>query len=370
MPMPLPRGAVGRTLVDRLFLGVDPMGAGVAEAASVAQDVELPIDGAMTHVSARDIDLVLSLAVQPVTFWLELGAFEGGSAILTAERAKVHAVDAERTKALSMSSRGADDSNLDAATTVVAVDTFLGDTRTLWERPPKERRRLLRPDGSLSLYDRFRANVRRNNQVDAVLPLPATSIVALRLFAALSGQGVVPAPQVVYLDSAHEEGEVLLEMQLAWKVLAPGGIMFGDDWVLPPSLSDEYAGNVRDVPGDGSGGAVQRDVLRFAEAHQAELEDELGQRAHGMRTLGRTRPGLFVSYLSFQWFMQKRLKIDSLVATSMTAPFSVAPKSSLDCWSDGFDSGDCCDEAKFGLGGNPKCWDLMFTFEQCCTDLR
>jgi len=312
---------------------------------SGAADADLEFDKQMTHVSTRDIDAVLSMAPQPVSFWVELGVFEGGSVIQTAKQAKLR--DA------SLGNAGA------PSITIVAVDTFLGDVRTLWERPKERRRELLRADGTISLYERFRANVRRAGHEDVVLPLPATSVVALRLIPALASRGVVPYPQVIYLDSAHEEGEVLLELQLAWKAIAPGGILFGDDWVLPAGrMSNGEMASEED-------NMVQRDVLRFAEAHQAELDDDVGQKAHPTRTLGRPRPGLFVSYQSFQWFMQKRSDVDVSTMDSkagVTKPSSAA----FDCWSDGFEKGDCCDEQAHGPGGNLKCWDLVFTFEQCC----
>lgn len=317
----LKRPAVGRTLVDELFLASDPMDTGL-------RDVRETLDQQMTHVSAKDIDMVLAVAPQPVSFWLELGAYEGGSAILAARRAENH-------------ERG--------ATAVVAVDTFLGDARTLWLRPPEERRRLLRPDGTVSLYDTFRANVLAARQESAVLPFPATSVVALRVVRELAAQGVVPAPQVIYLDSAHEEGEVLLELRLAWDVVAEGGVVFGDDWVLPG-------------PGD-SDGPTQRDVLRFAEAHGGELDDTLGERVRDMRTLGRARPGLFVSYNSFQWFMRK---LPGVAPPALGTPDRAAAPAGFDCWSDGYQASDCCDPGRFGPEGNTECWDLVFTLERCC----
>ena len=35
---------------------------------------------------------------------------------------------------------------------------------------------------------------------------------------------------MIYLDSAHEQGETLIELALYWNILQPGGILFGDDW--------------------------------------------------------------------------------------------------------------------------------------------
>eukprot|EP00929_Paragymnodinium_shiwhaense_P045466 TRINITY_DN23231_c0_g3_i1.p1 TRINITY_DN23231_c0_g3~~TRINITY_DN23231_c0_g3_i1.p1 ORF type:complete len:388 (-),score=59.31 TRINITY_DN23231_c0_g3_i1:75-1238(-) len=345
------RPTVAQKLIDSLFLGNDPMDAPSQHSADM--------DVGMTHVSGKDISMVLSHCVQPVTFWLELGAFEGGSAILTAKNIKAKTGGGKKGVTA-------------PATSVVAVDTFLGDLRVLWERQEEERRTLLRPDGTINLYDRFRENVRKAGHADVILPLPATSIVALRLFTELAARGEVPAPQVIYLDSAHEEGEVLLELELAWRLVAPGGIVFGDDWVLPPQPGHTTA---TDQANDEGG--VQRDVLRFAENYEAELDDTLGPVVRDMRTLGRARPGLFVSYNSFQWFMRKLPDADikrraktttqsKLAGSAGVNSAAKAPGPAFDCWTEGYGASDCCDEERFGPGGNAACWDLMFTFDRCC----
>ncbi|CAJ1384009.1 unnamed protein product [Effrenium voratum] len=118
----------------------------------------------------KDVDLVLAVAPQPVTFWLELGSYEGGSAIVTAKRVAAQKLE----------------------TSVIAVDTFLGDARVLWERDPEERRKLLRPDASIALFDRFRTNVHRAGLQSCVLPVPATSVVALKLAISLARRKVAP----------------------------------------------------------------------------------------------------------------------------------------------------------------------------------
>lgn len=48
-----------------------------------------------------------------------------------------------------------------------------------------------------------------------------------------------PLPQVLYLDSAHIAGEVLLELELAWQLLPKGGILVGDDWFLDEVIFSE-----------------------------------------------------------------------------------------------------------------------------------
>eukprot|EP00933_Yihiella_yeosuensis_P006757 TRINITY_DN111532_c0_g1_i1.p1 TRINITY_DN111532_c0_g1~~TRINITY_DN111532_c0_g1_i1.p1 ORF type:complete len:390 (+),score=66.20 TRINITY_DN111532_c0_g1_i1:59-1171(+) len=327
----LDRPEVARLFVEKQFLGRDPMLASIPE-----KELAMEPQEGMTHVSARDIDMVLELAPQPLTFWLELGAFEGGSAIRTAQRIAL----AKKTK----------------ETSVIAVDTFLGDVRVLWEASDEDKRTYLRPDGTVSLYDRFRANVRKAGVSSTVLPLPATSVVGLRLADSLAQQGLAPRPQVIYLDSAHEEGEVLLECRLAWQALAPGGILFGDDW----HLTEAKAGHKEFVH---DGGAVQRDVLRFATEMEGQLDDDFGRIAQPLRTLGRPRKGLFVSYNSFQWFIRKPWNATDQVITQSGQD---AASSSYDCWSDGYGPADCCDKGKFGPQGNEGCWDLVFTYDRCC----
>eukprot|EP00122_Pirum_gemmata_P004471 Pgem_evm1s4062 len=35
---------------------------------------------------------------------------------------------------------------------------------------------------------------------------------------------------MIYLDSAHEKDETLIELQIAWSLLPDYGILWGDDW--------------------------------------------------------------------------------------------------------------------------------------------
>jgi len=49
------------------------------------------------------------------------------------------------------------------------------------------------------------------------------------------------APQVIYLDSAHEKGETLLELHTAFRALSPGGVLFGDDTAWPAVRHDVLA---------------------------------------------------------------------------------------------------------------------------------
>merc|ERR1712224_1155753 len=80
------------------------------------------------------------------------------------------------------------------------------------------------------------ANVKRFREV--ILPLPLTSMCALRALQHLVIQEKVPQPEFIYLDSAHEKGETLLEIIQAFQLLAVDGVLVGDDLDWPAVESD------------------------------------------------------------------------------------------------------------------------------------
>merc|ERR1712150_70693 len=57
-----------------------------------------------------------------------------------------------------------------------------------------------------------------------IIPLAVSSIVGARYMIALQ-----LSPDIIYLDSAHEKDETFTELTLYYSVLAPGGILYGDD---------------------------------------------------------------------------------------------------------------------------------------------
>ena len=139
------RPEVAQILLDRLFHGDDPMSTFKPERFT---DTESSI---LTRLSVKDVRLVLDAAEKPINFWLELGSFEGHSAIFASRGLlKYGLVDAS----------------------VIAVDTFLGDIFTLWhgrlknQNPSEGRRRSwlndVRPDGSITIFDRFKSHVRHS----------------------------------------------------------------------------------------------------------------------------------------------------------------------------------------------------------------
>ena len=80
-------------------------------------------------------------------------------------------------------------------------------------------------DGRPTVYYQFLANIIGENLTDIVLPVSMTSINGARFLQTFQFR-----PQLIYLDSGHNQGETLIELALYWNVLRPGGVLFGDDW--------------------------------------------------------------------------------------------------------------------------------------------
>merc|ERR1719491_667610 len=71
------------------------------------------------------------------------------------------------------------------------------------------------------------------------MPLRVSSISGMRILQALhEDMRIRDLPQVIYLDSAHEPNETLLEVREAWRTLQSPGVLFGDDWSWPGVRQD------------------------------------------------------------------------------------------------------------------------------------
>ena len=171
-------------------------------------------DNGYTHTNVRPemIESVLNYA-KPL-FWLEVGSMLGGSAIMTAKVIKSLGMD---------------------STSVICMDPFTGDVNMWdWERDlhlHSKWKYLNIQGGRPTIYDRFRGNVMAHGQDDVILPFTLTSIVGFKLLKRMYVEGRIKhLPNVIYLDSAHEKDETFIELQKAWVVLAPRGVLMGDDW--------------------------------------------------------------------------------------------------------------------------------------------
>lgn len=136
-----------------------------------------------------------------LSFVVEIGSFTGMSAITMANVMQEHLLKP----------------------IVLCIDTWLGDMN-MWIN--KEVYQYLGPvNGRPQVYEQFMANIIGHNLTEVVLPFSTTSILGARFLHIFNFH-----PQAIFLDSAHEQGETLIELALFWPLIQPGGVLFGDDW--------------------------------------------------------------------------------------------------------------------------------------------
>ena len=133
---------------------------------------------------------------------IDVGTWKGASTIYLADLLRQNALD------------GA----------VIAVDTFLGSVEH-WDRSSGFTGLIPRRFGMPLLYEQFLSNVVRCGAHDRIVPLPLTSTGAGTL---LHRIGIHAG--LIHIDAAHDYEDVLRDARLYWEVLAPGGIMVGDDY--------------------------------------------------------------------------------------------------------------------------------------------
>jgi Methyltransferase domain len=112
---------------------------------------------------------------------------------------------------------------LGLGTAFICVDTWLGSAEQ-WSKPePRPHMRL--KGGYPTLYQEFIANVIAHDAVEDIYPFPLTSSDAARVLAKL---GIFA--DAVYLDAAHDEDAVALDLELYWPLVRARGILFGHDY--------------------------------------------------------------------------------------------------------------------------------------------
>jgi Methyltransferase domain len=141
------------------------------------------------------------LDVRP-TVVVEVGTWKGASVLHMHSLARRHRLD----------------------TSFICIDTWLGSAEQ-WVKP-EPRPNMQLEGGFPTLYRQFIANVIACDAVEDIFPLPISSSAGARVLDRLSVTG-----DVIYVDAAHEEEELALDLDLFWRVLRPGGVMFGDDYV-------------------------------------------------------------------------------------------------------------------------------------------
>lgn len=199
-----------RDLVSRVLLGniSDPY-AHFQPPADMAPNYWYGSVFARAHV---DLAKLLVRHAGPDGYIVELGSFIGNSATVWANTAKAFGW----------------------STPVVCIDTWLGDL-VMWEMKGKL---LGTPSatGQPRLYEQFMLNVIGANVSSHVVPMRLPAETGLRYLERRVLFGKLPAPRVIFLDTAHSYPETTLEMERAWDILAPGGYLTGDDYThyFPP----------------------------------------------------------------------------------------------------------------------------------------
>ncbi len=145
------------------------------------------------------------LSEQKPRLVVEVGTWKGGSAVQMAD------IIAE----------------LGLATEILCIDTWLGALE-FWtdHHDPERYRSLALRHGYPTVYYQFLANVVHRGHQARIIPFPQTSQTGalwLRWFDLRA--------EMIYIDGSHEEEDVYADLIAYWEVLAPGGTIFGDDFV-------------------------------------------------------------------------------------------------------------------------------------------
>lgn len=123
--------------------------------------------------------------------------------------------------------------SLSPKTQFIAVDTWLGSALDLWL---EHREALMLVGGYPTFWRQFIYNLLAHGAEHDVYPLPMTSTAAARVLAHLE-----IVADAIYIDCGHDEEEVAVDLRRYWRLLRPGGVMFGDDY------NERWRGVVRAV---------------------------------------------------------------------------------------------------------------------------
>lgn len=193
----VPADAVVQTLVDKLFDGESPYASFPPEHTAALLHPASARPRGWGSTGAVFAELIEE--VRPDTI-VELGAFLGASALHMAAVAR----------------------NLSLSPAILCIDDFRGwpAFRDRFRRDVPAQRH-----GDALLLPQFMANVAAAGEAERVLPLPFSTASTLT---ALCHWGVYA--DLIEVDAGHDFHSAWADINLAWAVLRPGGIMFGHDY--------------------------------------------------------------------------------------------------------------------------------------------
>lgn len=162
---------------------------------------------------------------------VEIGVWKGGSTVFMANQMKQAGL----------------------ASCVIAIDTWLGSSEHWLTDEYFASMSFLQ--GYPALYQKFVSNTIRAGVADYVVPLPLDS-----LNASLVLKGARICPALIHLDAGHDYDSVSADLKAWWPVLAPGGLLVGDDyftngqWVTVRAAFDDFFGAMGFPPIENTGG--------------------------------------------------------------------------------------------------------------------
>jgi hypothetical protein len=133
---------------------------------------------------------------------IEVGSWVGASAIHMAKHCKSISLD----------------------TKIYCVDTWLGAEEFWNSARDTQERDLKLKNGYPQIYFDFLANVVEHGVQDMIVPVPNTSHIGSMI---LKNRGI--SAGLIYIDGSHDYTDVLGDIKDYYDLLAPEGIMFGDD---------------------------------------------------------------------------------------------------------------------------------------------
>lgn len=156
---------------------------------------------------------------------IEIGTFLGASAIHMASLAK----------------------DMGLQTLIICVDDFRG-----WPMFRQKFRYVHQLNGDAMLMETFMYNVKKRGLKDRIIPFPFSTAHSLVFFCEKGIQA-----DLIEVDAGHDFQSAWVDINRAYKVLAPGGVMFGHDYF-----------NEADNAG------VQRAVRLFAQRNNLQIEPD------------------------------------------------------------------------------------------------
>ncbi|CAF1599839.1 unnamed protein product [Adineta ricciae] len=161
-------------------------------------------DGSYPHTSmTTDLFLIIAAKINiSIHLVVEVGSFIGKSSSNIGRAIQIHPQWSKQV-------------------VLLCIDTWLGGV----EHWLQYRHMSALEYGRPTIFEQFLANIIHANLTNIVLPLSTTSLIGAQLLIRHK-----LFPQLIYLDSAHLQGETLVEIEMFWVLLQPGGILIGDDW--------------------------------------------------------------------------------------------------------------------------------------------